>query len=792
MSFLAGRWRRSAKRACAAAVLAGVTLNSAMNHLHANPADTFQVLVFSKTAGFRHDSIPDAIAALQQLGASNGFTVAATEDAAQFTEENLAHFRCVVFCLTTGDVLNPAQQAAFERYIGAGGGYVGIHSASDTEYDWTWYGQLVGAWFKSHPPVTTATVQVNDAVHPSTAGIPGRWLRTDEWYSFQTNPRGRVHVLATLDERSYSATDPMGFDHPIAWCHEFQGGRAWYTGGGHTKASYGEPDFRKHLLGGIRWAAGAVEGDAGATIDANFEKVVLDPAPHDPMQLAVAPDGRVFYVERGGALKVWKPDTGRTVVAAQLAVDTGREDGLLGIALDPSFSENHWVYLFYSPAGSVPVQHVSRFSLQGDALDLSSEAVLLVIPVQRETCCHSAGALHFGPGGELFISVGDNTDPFESSGFSPMDERPGRSSWDAQRSAGSPNDLRGKILRIQPQADGTYTIPAGNLFPPGTPGTRPEIYIMGNRNPFRFSVDAETGWLYWGEVGPDAREDDPNRGPRGFDEWNQARSAGNYGWPYFVADNRPYRDFDFATGLSGPFFDPAAPQNDSTNNTGLRTLPPARPAWIWYPYGASPEFPELNGGAGRTAMAGPVYHYPTNSIGGRRLPPYYDKTLFIFEWARSYIKEVKLDDAGDVLKINPFLPTFRFTRPIDMDIGPDGSIYLIEWGTEFGGNNTDAKIVRIDYVRGAETPGGVVLQAADELGRPFTPDPAAQVVPGTKTVTVPLPAQTRFYRLASSNPLRITSFRLTSGALQLTYEAVERNAKPIGTDASRGELRQSP
>jgi len=238
----------------------------------------FGVLVFSRTAGFRHDSIETGLEAIRGLGATSGFHVQATEDSKIFNDAGLAPFAAVVFLSTTGDVLDFAQQAAFERFIRRGGGYVGIHAAADTEYDWPWYGRLVGAYFKSHPAIQEATIVVADRVHPSTRMLPLRWTRTDEWYCFRANPRGAVHVLAVLDERTYEGGG-MGHDHPIAWCHEVDGGRAWYTGGGHTKESFREPLFLEHVLGGIRWAAGAVAGDAGATVFQDPLTPALSPSP---------------------------------------------------------------------------------------------------------------------------------------------------------------------------------------------------------------------------------------------------------------------------------------------------------------------------------------------------------------------------------------------------------------------------------------------------------------------------------------------------------------------------------
>jgi type 1 glutamine amidotransferase len=221
-----------------------------------------RVLLFTRTTGFRHDSIPDAIEALRRIGSESGFLVDATEDPEAFRDATLSAYRVVVFLLTTGDVLDADGQAALERFVGSGGGFVGVHSATDTEYDWPFYGRLVGEYFAGHPSVQPATVRIEDRAHPATALLPVAWPRTDEWYNFRTNPRGRVHVLATLDEGTYSGGS-MGADHPIAWCQEIAGGRAIYTAGGHTRESYTEPLFVAHLAGAVRWAAGLEPGDCG-------------------------------------------------------------------------------------------------------------------------------------------------------------------------------------------------------------------------------------------------------------------------------------------------------------------------------------------------------------------------------------------------------------------------------------------------------------------------------------------------------------------------------------------------
>ena len=678
-----------------------------------------RVLVFSKTAGYRHSSIETGIAAVQKLGRENGFAVEATEDATVFSERNLKRFRAVVFLNTTGDVLNAPQQDAFERYIQAGGGWVGIHSAADTEYEWPWYGRLAGAYFESHPNnpnVRKGTFRVLDKSHPATRGFPDWWEREDEFYNFKSIDRD-IRVLIVIDETTYEG-GTNGAHHPMSWYHDYDGGRAFYTNMGHTEATFSEPLFLRHLLGGLRYAIGTDSLNFGRVRpeENRFSKVVLADKLNEPVELAVLPDERVLFIERRGAVNLYRPETGEYTRLATIPVTNqytnGQqgEDGLLGLAADPNFASNGWIYLYYSPAGPEPKNVLARYTMRGDSLDLASEVILLEVAVQRDQCCHTGGSIAFDRQGNLYLSTGDNTNPF-ATGYAPIDERPGRSPWDAQKSSANTNDLRGKILRIHPEPDGTYTIPAGNLFPPGMPQTRPEIYTMGHRNPYRIAIDTRTGFVYWGDVGPDAPADSAERGPAGHDEIGQARRAGNFGWPHFVADNKAYFDVDFATMTAGPRYDPARPVNASPNNTGRADLPPAERAFIWYPYGPSAEFP-LVGSGGRTAMAGPVYHRDDFPNAARPFPAYYDGKLFIYEWMRGWIIAVTMDARGNYVSMERFMSSHKFSNPMDMEFGPNGDLYVLEYGTAWFRGNDDARLVRIEYTAGNRKP--VVAAGVDK------------------------------------------------------------------------------
>jgi cytochrome c len=673
------------------------------------------VLVFSKTSGYRHSSISKGKAAIQKIGLKNNFEVDTTEDANNFTEENLKKYAAIIFLNTTGDVLNNKQEIAMERFIQAGGGFVGIHSAADTEYDWIWYANMVGGQFASHPAIQPAKLLVIDKTHSSTQQLPEVWNRTDEWYNFKRLTKG-VKVLLKIDEQSYQG-GTLGSDHPMAWYHEYDGGRAFYTELGHTEQSYTDSFYLKHILGAIQYAIGNNQLDYSKAKsqyppdESKFTKTVLSEGEFfEPTEMTILPNLDVLIVQRRGEILLYKNDSKKIKPAGFLNVywrtqkdsTVNAEEGLLGVCKDPNFAKNHWVYIFYSPVDT-SVNRLSRFELKNDSIDNKSEKIILQFYSQREICCHTGGSIAFGSDGLLYLSTGDNSTPFDepkqpyvTHGFAPLDNRPGHEQYDARRTAGNSNDLRGKIIRIRVKEDGSYEIPEGNLFTKGETKTKAEIYVMGNRNPYRISVDPKNSFLYWGEVGPDSNKDSFDvRGPRGYDEINQARKAGYFGWPLFIGNNYPYHQYDYNTGRSGPLFDTAKPINDSKNNTGIVELPKPQPAFIWYPYEASHDFPEVSTG-GRTAMAGPVFYsdlFPSET----RLPDYYNGKVFIYEWMRNWIMAVTLQPNGDFYKMEPFMEKTKLAAPIDMELGPDGKLYILEYGTGWFHKNKDSGLSRIDF-----------------------------------------------------------------------------------------------
>jgi glucose/arabinose dehydrogenase len=479
--------------------------------------------------------------------------------------------------------------------------------------------------------------------------------------------------------------------------------------------------------------ASAAPATAAPIPPADYQQVALATGSAElgeAMSLAVLPNRSVVHTARNGTVRVTDA-AGNTKVAGNIPVYTHDEEGMQGVAVDPNFATNRWIYLYYSPtlstpAGDAPTTgtaadfnpwkghlNLSRFTLNADdTINLASEVVVLTVDNDRGQCCHVGGDLDFDAAGNLYLTTGDDTNPFESDAYAPIDERTDRNpQFDAQRSAANTNDLRGKLLRIKPQANGTYTIPAGNMFAPGTANTRPEIYAMGFRNPFRMSVDKPTGIVYLGDYGPDAGAADPNRGPGGQVEFDRVTGPGFYGWPYCTGSNstaETYNEYTFPSGPSLAKYNCAGgPTNNSFRNTGLTTLPPAKPAWIRYGFDFTP--PEFGTGS-ESPMGGPVYRYDAALNSAVKFPQSLDGRYFAGEYGRRWIKAIAVNSDGTYGEISAF--PWTGTQVMDMAFGPDGALYVLDYGT--GAN--DQALYRIEYIGGGNRSPVAVASANKTSG----------------------------------------------------------------------------
>ncbi|HEX2612279.1 MAG TPA: PQQ-dependent sugar dehydrogenase [Fibrobacteria bacterium] len=460
----------------------------------------------------------------------------------------------------------------------------------------------------------------------------------------------------------------------------------------------------------------------------------------NPTSITFLPDGRLYVTQKNGVIRLIKPSTGDTSTAATLPTANVREDGLHSLVLDPDFAVNRRVYVLMSERSSgdtaLVVARYATDSASG-ALLTGTRATLLKIPytLNSGTAEHNTGMIAFGPGGNLYIALADNTQNIFSgtgAGYAPRDTA--RPLYDARRSAANTNDLRGKILRIHPEENGTYSIPAGNLkdsinlpaFNPNWNGSeddlakvRPEIFVMGLRHPFRMTIDPATGWLYWAEPGPNASADNASQGPRGYEVISMAKGPGNYGWPFCRANptaiQKPggvttpyfcYTEYNYSgSGTAGAMFNPNALRNKSKNNTGIVNLPPMRPAMAWYPYNSTGTlFPQFGNGSSNTGMLGPVYHYDP-SLSAARLPSVFDDHLFLVEWGRNLLFVAGLDSAGGMKDIRAFRDVGGardsvVNGPIDIKVGPDGALYFLNWGNSTYPANSNAigSLSRLAYI----------------------------------------------------------------------------------------------
>ncbi|MFG2300998.1 ThuA domain-containing protein [Actinacidiphila glaucinigra] len=762
-----------------------------------------KVLVFHASATEESPTVDAGIEAIEAIGlsgpADRRFKTVATDDASVFTNaERLGTFNAVVFLTGGGDVLDPEQEAGIEAYMEAGGGFLGIHDAARTEPYSDWFAGLIGARPAATSPaaVQRAVVEIPDRVNPATKDLPLEWKRPDKWINWASNPTGKVHTVAKVRESSYTpGTGANGVDHPVSWCRDYDGGRSFYTGMGGTAESFAETDFRDHLRGALQWTSRLSRADCKATIDANYSAVkVTQPNQAgrqdqigEPHGLVVAPDGRVLYIGRGGGangapvvtdwnnpdmgkglgqIHVYDPATKKVTLAGALTVFGNKgggdeltkvEEGLLGIELDPAFETNGWVYLHYTPHSGldrdkhVAERRVSRFTLDlaTNTLDLASEKVLLKWPVQVHSCCHAGGGMAWDSKGNLYIATGDNNSSGFSGGYSGNNPEPdfkGLSFADARRTAGNTNNLNGKILRIHPEPDGTYTLPPGNLFTgeeqdEGGDKTRGEIYVMGVRNPARISVDKKTDILYAGWVGPDAGSPSTTWGPAKYDTFAAITKAGNHGWPFCMGNKQPYRD----RNLPDPdkplgWYDCDAPKNESPNNDGLVNLPPVTGNTIWYsPQGGAPDFPrDANGvpsykneeatyllpwlkGGGQATMDGPVYRYDATTAGDGAWPRYWDGKWFVGDfYDADNPRHAVLTDPKTVGKgglpvtaesLKKIIPVGQggIRNLMDWKFAPDGSLYVLDYGRGFFTSDSQSALWRVTYKGGQATPAAADL-----------------------------------------------------------------------------------
>jgi cytochrome c len=439
-----------------------------------------------------------------------------------------------------------------------------------------------------------------------------------------------------------------------------------------------------------------------------YEKEVIVAGCADPMQMSIAPDGRLFFVERMGAVKMWEPKARRTVTLGTFPAPVTGDVGALGLTLARDFTSTGHIYVYRIPLEQPAMIVLSRFTLQGEKLELSTEKRLLEIPMGKgPTQSHCGGGLEWDGAGNLLIGIGDNMPPQDLPAVHPTD-----TSRDARGTAGNSKELRGKILRITPKPDGTYGIPAGNMFTNAEEG-RPEVFTMGVRNPFRIACDPVSGWIAWGDVGGNVKTS-LDLGPEGFDEINVTRTPGFFGWPFCSGPNAPWRSFDPKTQKpAGEFYDPQHIVNDSSVNTGLKQLPPARPAAFYYTSTPSKEWPFV--GSGGRSVTGGVFYRPPAGAGDLKLPEELTGAYIFGEWMRNWVAVARVKEDGSFDGVKPILTHLKCRRPADFQVGPDGALYIAECGDRWTGN-TDSQITRVVYRRGNRPPVAV-LDATNTAGK---------------------------------------------------------------------------
>ncbi|BFT74527.1 hypothetical protein PAENIP36_59690 [Paenibacillus sp. P36] len=641
-------------------------LSSGVASAHEGEEHGHKVLAISKTTGFRHASIDQgAKVALPEMAKKYGFEIDFTENAADINAANLAKYDVVFFVSTTGNFsdwgLTDQQKQDFMNFIKSGKGYVGAHSATDTGYDWQEYGDLTGAYFSNHPWTQTVKFNVEDSNNPATAHLGPSWTALEEVYYFKENPRDKgKHILLSLDMNSNGVTGGPFEDHPNAWCSPVQNGRMFYTALGHHPETWFKEDFQQHLLGGLKYAWGeATDTDCDqSSPKGGLQKVSLVKGTiASPVGIDISKSGEIFVISLFGKVYTVSQE-GDTKEILNIPTNLEGEHGLLGIALDPDFDSNHYIYLYYTnpvkTAEGQLINNVSRFTYENGGISGNTEKNLLKV-TSDVTCCHQAGHLKFGPDGKLYLTIGDNNTPTQG---------PQTRSFQTSQNL---DDMRGKILRFN--KDGSAS--NDNPFFTGQGGARDYVYAWGFRNPYRISFDTTKGngktIIYEGDVGPDGTFAGGSNGD--YDEFNAITAPGqNFGWPYGIGD-KVYNKKDYAGANN---------LNEINDALYAEKFATTKKPIAFYPYTNDP----IWGQGGRTALAGPVYDY----TGPNAIPGLKGKFL-AYDFTRNWVKAVTTDDNGEIVKVEDFLS--GMLAPIDMKLGPDGALYIAEFGKSWESDEDD-------------------------------------------------------------------------------------------------------
>ena len=663
------------------------------------------VLIFSKTEGYRHKSIESGVKSVTAIAESINLSAVASENSSIFNDVTLKEFSTIIFLNTTGDILNSQQQLALERYIQAGGGFVGIHAATDTESEWHWYGRMIGGRFKSHPKVQKAIIKVVSD-HSIVDGIPKIFEFEDEWYNFKSLSDNRKNLML-LDETSYEGGE-NGSVHPISWFQEFDGGRVFYTGLGHKKETFNSPIFIKQLTQGLKYTVGnnKLNYKKSRPLPNRFTKKILVGGLSEPVSFDLTKNSqKIVWVNRSGNVYWFNLKAKQKELAGAIPLNLPKNSGEFGmqaVVLDPNFDANNYAYFMFNTKNIKKdyqfVQRVSRFTFnKNGSIDLASEVEMLNIP--NNTCCQSSGNMKFDKQGHLYIAVSNNTKKIRS----PINALSNHSKKEINitlHNSGDKQDLRGKILRIIPEHQGNYSIPPGNLFENNTQG-KPEIYVMGVLNPSTLAYDNVEETLYYGDVGPDFLSFPLKNRIKGFDEINKVSRAGNFGWPLFNGFTNNYSQFD--------------------QNKYISRLPPPQEPIIAYSSSPLSGYPELGAGSQHVLVAG-VYRssfLPNELINA--YPNYYEGRLFISDVKREWMKVVSFDNANRVVKIEDFASTIKFSAPKSLKFSEDGELFVLESSSKRSGISSGGTLSKIEYFGEENRPPFAEITIDNTKGgKPFT------------------------------------------------------------------------